>query len=89
MNLCVIFSKNFLIFGKSLKKGKFISTFCKYINNYEPRDKSSKNLLNSYIGENSLCIGENVLSHFPNRVYNGVEDLSEKIIFPAICHYSE
>jgi len=40
-------------------------------------------LLNSCIGENSLRIGENVVSHFPNRVYNGLEDLAETIMIPA------
>jgi hypothetical protein len=27
-----------------------------------------------------------VVSHFPNRVYNGLEDLAEKIMNPPNCH---
>jgi len=29
----------------------------------------------------------NELSHFPNRVYNGLEDLAETIMNPANCHF--
>jgi len=45
-----------------------------------------RKLINSCIGENSLRIRDNVLSHFPNRVYNGLEDLAETILNPANCH---
>jgi len=67
------------------KKEKFISIFSEYINKYEYREKSSKQLINSCIAENSLRIGENVVSHFPNRVYNGLEDLAEIIMNTANC----
>ena len=30
----------------------------------------------------------NVVSRFPNRVYNGLEDLAEIIMYPADCHSS-
>jgi len=29
-----------------------------------------------------------VVSHFPNRVYNGLEDLAETFMNPAICSSS-
>jgi hypothetical protein len=75
-------------FGEPYIKEKFISTFSEYINKYEPREKSSKELIHSRIGENSLRIGDNVISHFPNRVYNGLEDLAETFMNPAICSSS-
>ena len=73
-------------FWEPYKKDKFISTFSEYINKYEPYNKSSNELINSCIEENSLRIRDNVVSHFPNRVYNGLEDLAEKIMYPANCH---
>ena len=33
-------------------------------------------------------IRDNVVSQFPNRVYNGLEDLAETIMNPANCHSS-
>ena len=33
-------------------------------------------------------IRDNVVSKFPNRVYNGLEDLAETIMNPANCHSS-
>ena len=36
--------------------------------------------------ENSLRIRDNVVSHLPNHVYNGLEDLAETIMNPANCH---
>ena len=53
-----------------------------YINKYKPREKSSKEIIHSCIGENSLRFGDNVVSHFPNPVYNGLEDLAETIMNP-------
>ena len=54
-------------FWEPSKKKKF-STFSEYINKYEPRDESSKEMINSCVGENSLRIWDNVVSHFPSRV---------------------
>ena len=84
MNLCMILHIC-PIFGKRIKNIT-ISTFSEYINKYEPFNKSSNKLINSCIGENSLRIRDNVVSHFPNRVYNGLEDLAEKIMNPPNCH---
>jgi len=75
-------------FLEQYKKDKFTSTFSEYINKYEPYNKSSNVLINSCIGENSLRIRDNVVSYFPNRVYNGLEDKAETIMNPANCHSS-
>jgi hypothetical protein len=34
-------------------------------------------------GQNSLQIGEKLVSHFPVQVYNGLEDLAKTIMTPA------
>jgi hypothetical protein len=73
---------NMPYFREPYKKDKFISTFNEYINKYE----TYNNLINSCMGENSLRIRDNVVSHFPNRVYNGLEDLAETIMNHANCH---
>ena len=36
-----------------------------------------KNLFNSCHGENSIAVDENVVSYFPARVYDGIEDLAK------------
>ena len=76
---------NLPYFRKPYKKDTFISTFNEYINRYEYYN----NLINLCRGENSLRVGDNVVSHFPNRVYNGLEDLAETIMNPANCHYNK
>ena len=76
-------------FWKPYKKDNFISTFSEYINKYEPYNKSSNKLIISCIGENALRIRDNVVSHFPNRVYNVFEDLAETIMNPANFHLPE
>ena len=43
--------------------------FSEYINIYGPREMSSKDLIHSSIGENSLWIANNLVSHFPNRLF--------------------
>ena len=82
MNLCTIYWRICPILGNRIKKINFFSTFNEYINKYE----TYNNLINSCIGENSFRIRDNVVSHFPNRVYNGLEDLAETIMNPANCH---
>jgi hypothetical protein len=52
-------------------------------------DEPSKQLLNACYGENSLKISEQVVSYFPKRVYNGLEDLAETIMNPAIAILQE
>ena len=74
MNLCTILA-NLPYFREPYKKDKFYSTFNEYIYKYE----TYNNLINSCIGENSLRIRDNVVSHFPYPVYNGLEDLAENL----------
>ena len=54
-----------------------ISNEC--INKHE---EPSKQLFDSCYRENFIRIGDNVVSHLPARVYNGLEDLAEKIMNP-------
>jgi hypothetical protein len=75
-------------FFESSKKEKFISTFIEYINRYMPRDELGKELLSTCHGENSLRINEKVVSQFPLRVYNGLEDLAKTVMSPDNCHSS-
>ena len=75
-------------FWEPYKKDKFISTFSEYINKYELYNTSINVLINSCIGENSLGIRDCVVSHFPNHVCNGLEDLAETIMNLANCHSS-
>jgi hypothetical protein len=53
-----------------------------------PQDALGKELLRTCHGENSRRINEKVVSHFPLRVYNGLEDLTKTIMSPANCHSS-
>lgn len=73
-------------FSESPKKEKFLEIFSEYINTYQESDKQSLNLC---YGENSITIDNNVISHFPARVYNGVEDLAQTIMNPANCRTSK
>ena len=58
-----------------------------YLNKYT-EEEPSKQLFNSCYGENSVKMDNHVVSHFPSRVYNGVEDLAETIMNPANCRSS-
>jgi hypothetical protein len=70
-------------FFESSKKKKIISIFSGYLNTYIPHDGFCKYLLKTCYGENSLRMNEKVVSQFPIRVYNGLEDLSETIMNPG------
>ena len=63
----------------------FLSTFSNYINKYQ---KESDVLFNSCRGGNSIMIHENLVSYFPARLYNGIDDLAETIMDPVNCHSS-
>jgi len=63
----------------------FIRIFSNYINKYEGQ---SKELFNSCRGENSIIVNENLVSYFPARTYNDINDLAEIIINPANCRSS-
>ena len=49
-----------------------------------------KSYLIHVAGKSSIMIDENLVSYFPDRVYeyNGIDDLPETIVNPAICHSS-
>jgi hypothetical protein len=53
-----------------------------------PQDDFGKEFLRTCHGENSLRINEKVVSHFPLRVYNGLEDLAKTIMSTANYHSS-
>ena len=60
----------------------FIRIFSNYINKYVGQNND---LLNSCRGENSVMVNENLVSYFPARKYNDINDLAETIINPANC----
>ena len=62
--------------------------FSECLNEYTKKEEPSKQLFNSCYGENSVKIDNHVVSHFPARVYNGLEDLAETIMNPANRHTS-
>ena len=64
---------------------KFIRIFSNYINKYEGQ---SKELFNSCRGENSVIVNESLVSYFPARTYNDINDLAETIINPSNCRSS-
>jgi hypothetical protein len=68
------------------KKEKFLRIFSEYLNIYaQQRDaKSWERLFNSCYGASSVVIDNQLVSHFPARVYNGLEDLTKTIVDPAI-----
>ena len=69
------------------KKERFIRIFSEYLNKYT-EEKPSKQLFNSCYGENYVKIDNHIVSHFPVRIYNGLEDLAETIMNPANCRTS-
>ena len=62
--------------------------FSDCLNKYTEKEEPSKQLFNSCYGENSVKIDNHVVSHFPARVYNGHEVLTETIMNPANRHTS-
>jgi hypothetical protein len=74
--------------SESPKKEKIISIFGNHLNIYTSHGGLSKELLGVCNEYNSLRIGEKVVSHFPVRLYNELEDLAETIMNPANCHTS-
>jgi hypothetical protein len=70
------------------EKQEFVNKFHRYLNKYVPSDGYVTDLLGVCYGQNSLQIGEKLVSHFPVQVYNGLEDLANTIITPANCRSS-
>ena len=66
-------------------EANFIRIFSEYVNNYQ---EQSNELFSSCHGENSIVINNNLISYFPARVYNGIEDLAETITNSANCRTS-
>ena len=60
------------------KKERFMRIFSEYLNKYT-EEEPSKQLFNSCYGENSVKNDNHVVSHFPARVYNGLENLAEQL----------
>ena len=69
------------------KKKTFMRIFNQYLNKYTEEEPSTQ-LFNSCYGVNSVKIDNHIVSHFPARKYNGLEDLAETIMNPAYCHTS-
>ena len=51
----------------------FIRIFSNYINKYEGQ---CNDLFNSCGGENSIMVKENLVSYFPSRAYDSIDDLA-------------
>jgi|SRR5215470_1335647 len=62
-----------------------VTTFHAYLNKYVPSDGYATEVLGVCYGNNSLQIGEKLVSYFPVRVYNGLEDLAQTIMAPGNC----
>ena len=65
-------------FKSSNRKEQLINSFSELLNNFLPPHESTTGLLSMCHGQNSLHISENVVSHFPVKVYKSVEDLVAK-----------
>jgi hypothetical protein len=76
-------------FKSADEKENFVTHFNKYLNKHVPSDGYTTNILGVCYGQNSLKVGENLISHFPVRVYNGLEDLVATIMAPANCSSSQ
>jgi hypothetical protein len=70
------------------EKQEFVYKFHAYLNKYVSSDGYVTELLGVCYGENSLQIGEKLVSHFPVQVYNGLKDFAKKIMTPANCRSS-
>ena len=75
-------------FQDTSKKEQFTSVFSHYINKYMASDRPGKVLASCY-GDNSIRIDDNVISYFPARIYNGLQDLATTIMNPNNCHSSK
>jgi hypothetical protein len=65
--------------------------FSEYLNTYaQQRDANPwERLFSSCYGASSVVIDNQLVSHFPACVYNGLEDLTQTILDPANCHTSK
>jgi hypothetical protein len=70
------------------KKKQFIATFSELLGSYLPPHGLTTGLINMCQGQNSLQINENMVSHFPVKVYKGCWDLVETVMTPSNCRSS-
>jgi hypothetical protein len=72
------------------KKETFMRIFSGYLNTYaQQRDaKPWERMFNSCYGASSVVIDNQLVSQFPARVYNGLEDLNKTILDTANCRTS-
>jgi hypothetical protein len=73
------------------KKETFMRILSEYLNIYAQQREAKpwERLFNSCYGAGSVMIDNQLVSHFPARVYNGLEDLTETILDPANCRTSK
>jgi len=64
---------NILQFYEPSKNENFVRIFSNYITKYH---KQNEVLFNSCRGEDSVMVNENLISYFPARLYNGIDDLA-------------
>ena len=63
----------------------FIRIFSNYINKYECQ---INDLFKSCRGENSINVKIYIVSYFPSRAYDSIDDLAETIRNPTNCRSS-
>jgi hypothetical protein len=73
------------------KKETFVRIFSKYVNIYAQQREAKpwQRLFNSCYGASSVMIDNQLVSHFPARVYNGLDGLTETILDPSNCRTSK
>ena len=74
MNVCVL--TNIPQFIEPPANENFIRIFSEYMDRYQNHKESVK----SCRGETFIMFNENLVSYFPDRVYDGIENLAETII---------
>ena len=75
-------------FLESSEEEEFIATFNRYINKYSHSDWFTTDLLKTCYEENSVQFDNKVVSQFPVRIYDNLDDLGKTIMNPANCRSS-
>jgi len=76
-------------FLKTSEKNEFVTIYNTHLDNFIPLDGPATLPLRECAGQNSFQVEENVVSHFPVRAYNGLEDLVSTILDPTNCRSSK
>jgi hypothetical protein len=73
------------------QKEMFMCIFSDYLNTYaqQRNAKPWERMFKSCYGASSVVIDNQLVSHFPARVYNGLENLTKTILDPANCRTSK